>query len=52
MIDWEFAGVRTNPGIHAQEDQKVRLTMAEGKSYSPDHSSDAILESHTSGKAS
>jgi hypothetical protein len=50
-IDWEVAGVRTNPGMHQAEDARIRSSLAEGKGYNQEGSSDNILESHLSGRA-
>lgn len=44
-VDWEFGGMRTNPMTHAQEDARIQQTLADGKGYNPEATSDAIIES-------
>lgn len=46
MIDWEFGGVRTNPGVHAKEDERVKASLAEGKGYDPEGTSKLTIENH------
>ena len=51
LIDWEYAGVNTNPSIHAQQDIRVKAALAEGKGYSPEASSDNTVDSYINGRA-
>lgn len=44
VIDWEFAGVRTNPHIHQQEDNRTKAALEEGKGYDAEATSDVINE--------
>jgi hypothetical protein len=50
-IDWELAGVRTNPLIHEQEDTRVKSALSEGKGYSPEGTLDILIDSHLHGRA-
>ena len=52
LIDWELAGVRTNPGTHKKEDERIKLAMAQGKGHSLEGTVEAELESQLSGRAS
>lgn len=51
-IDWEFAGVRTNPLTHQQEDARVKAALAEGKGYNAEGTLDTQIESMMGGRLS
>ena len=50
MIDWEFGGVRTNPGIHELEDKRVKAALAEGKGYDAEITAEATIDSYMQGR--
>lgn len=52
FIDWEYASVKTNPGIHAQEDARIQAAIKMGKGYNPEGVVDATIESQHYGRAS
>ena len=51
FIDWEFAGLRTNPALHKEEEARVREALAQGKGYSSEATSEHLLESGLNGRA-
>lgn len=56
LVDWEAAGVRTNPGLHAQEEARVKASLrgetgTSKGAYSPENTVEAMLESHLGGRA-
>lgn len=52
FIDWEYATVKTNPAIHAQEDARIQAAIKQGKGYNPEATVDATIESQQFGRAS
>jgi hypothetical protein len=50
IIDWEYGTVRTNPIIHEQEDTRVKAALSQGKGYSLEQTSEAVIDSQQHGR--
>lgn len=52
LIDWEFADYRTNPGTHAQEDARIKASVAQGgRGPNSETIVETTIESHLNGRA-
>jgi hypothetical protein len=50
IVDWEFAGVKTNPETHLQEDARIKSALAKGKGFNAEGTTEIILDSQQKGR--